>query len=117
MEYEHDYDEENDILVIYNAERKVKESLEVSENIVVDLDKDDHINGIEIMDASEFFSSFNPEISKEFLSELDSARIEYKSFRNQWIVLVVLGAKGKQFSQPMPPLRKKEFASPLLACN
>lgn len=115
MEYVYDYDKENDILAIYNSPRKVKESLEVSENIVLDLDKDDKINGIEIMDVSEFLGSFNPEITKKFLSELDSAKIEYRSFRNQWILLVVLESKGKRFSQPMPPLRKTEFTSPILA--
>jgi len=115
MNYKYDYDDESDILVIYQSERKVKESLEVSENIVVDLDKMDKINGIEIMDASEFFGSFNSEINKKFLSELDSAKIEYTSFRSQWILLVVLQSKGKRFSQPMPPLRKTEFTSPILA--
>lgn len=115
MDYKFHYDKENDILAVYNSPRKVKESLEVSENIVIDLDKDDRINGIEIMDASEFFGSFNMEINKEFLSMLDSAEIDYRSFQNQWIILVVLKSKGKQFLQPMPPLRKTEFASPLLA--
>ena len=115
MDYKFLYDDENDILSIYSSPRKVKESLEISENIVLDLDKDDLINGIEILDASEFFGSFNHEINKRLLSELDSARIEYKSFRSQWILLVVLNSKGKQYSQPMPPLRKTEFVSPLLA--
>jgi uncharacterized protein YuzE len=115
MEHEYHYDEENDILAIYSSQRKVKESLEVSENIVVDLDKDEKINGIEIMDAGEFFGSFNSKINKDFLSKLESAKIEYKSFRNQWILLVILKANGEQFSQPMPPLRKTEFSSPILA--
>ncbi len=115
MDYKFLYDDENDILSIYNSPRKVKESVEISENIVLDLDKDDLINGIEILDASEFLSSFNHEMNKKLLSELDSARIEYKSFRSQWILLVILNSKGKQYSQPMPPLRKTEFVSPLLA--
>ncbi len=111
----YDYDDENDILVIRNANIRVKESIEVSENVVIDLDRNDKITGIEIMDASEFFGSLNPEINEKFLSSLDSARIEYKEFRNQWMILVVLNSKGKEFSQPMPPLRKKDFVSPLLA--
>ena len=117
MSYKFDYDGENDILAIYHSPRNVKESLEVSENIVLDLDNDEKINGIEIMDAGEFFSSFNPKINKELLSNLDSARIEYRSFRNQWILLVILESNGKSFSQPMPPLRKTEFSSPILAYN
>jgi len=115
MVYRYHYDEEFDILAIYNSERNVEESVEVSENIVLDLSKDGRVNGIEIMDASEFFGAFNSEINKKFLSDLEFAGIEYKSFRNQWIILVVLKSKGKQFIQPMPPLRKSEYVSPLIA--
>ena len=53
--------------------------------------------------------------NSSFLSKLDNANIEHRSFRNQWILVVILKAKGKEFSQPMPPLRKTEFMSPLLA--
>ena len=70
MAYKFFYDEDNDILSIYNSPRKVEESLEVSENIIIDLNEDIQINGIEIIDASEFFGSFNLEINKDFLSNL-----------------------------------------------
>ena len=114
MNYKFHYDEENDILAIYKSERKVEESVEVSENVIIDLDKDERINGIEIMDASEFLGAFNPEMDKKFLSDIEHAGIEYKSFRNQWIILISLKSKGKQFVQPMPPLRKSEYKSPII---
>ena len=114
MVYKFLYDKEYDILAIYNSNRNVEESVEVSENIVLDLDKDERVNGIEIMDASEFLGAFNSEINKEFLSQIDDASLDYKSFRNQWIILVNLKSKGKQFVQPMPPLRKSEYVSPLI---
>ena len=114
MSYKFHYDEDNDILAIYKSDRKVEESVEVSENVIIDLDKDEQINGIEIMDASEFLGVFNPEIDKKFLSGIEDAGIEYKSFRNQWIILISLKSKGKQFVQPMPPLRKSEYKSPLI---
>ncbi len=114
MVYKFLYDDEYDILAIYNSDRGVEESVEVSENIVLDLDKDERVNGIEIMDASEFLGAFNSEIDREFLSQLDEAWLDYKSFRNQWIILVNLKSKGKQFVQPMPPLRKSEYVSPLI---
>lgn len=115
MDYKYHYDKEFDILAIYSPDRKVEESVEVSENIVLDLDKNNNINGIEIMDASEFFGAFNSSINKEFLSSLESAGIDYKTFRNQWMLVVYLNAGGKQIAQPMPPLRKSEYVSPLIA--
>ena len=114
MSYKSHYDEEHDVLAIYKSDRKVEESVEISENVIIDLDKNEQINGIEIMDASEFLGVFNPEIDKKFLSGIEHARMEYKSFRNQWIILIALKSKGKQFVQPMPPLRKSEYKSPLI---
>jgi uncharacterized protein YuzE len=115
MEYNYHYDVENDILAIYLSERSVKESVEISENIVIDLNHNDQVCGIEIFDASEFFSAFNEDINKDLLSKLNFAAINYKSFRNQWILVVKLISNGREFSQPMPPLRKSEFVSPILA--
>lgn len=115
MSYKYHYDEEYDILAIYVSEREVQESLELSENVVLDFDENNQINGIEIMDASEFLGTFNSSINKKFLSNLDYAEIECKSYRNQLIVVVVLKSEGKLFYQPMPPLRKSEYISPILA--
>lgn len=117
MDYKYHYDGEYDVLAVYANERNVEESLEISENVVLDLDKNGRVNGIEIMDASEFLGAFNPNINKKFLLNLDFAGIECKSYRNQWIIVVVVRSEGKQFSQPMPPLRKSEYVSPILADN
>jgi len=115
MEFKFNYDYEDDVLSIYNYESPPKESVEVSEDIIIDLDKDDKVIGIEIFYASEFFNAFNKRIDKEFLKSLESASLEYKEFRNNWYIVVTLKSKDTIISQPMPPLRKSEYISPLIA--
>jgi len=114
-EYRFDYDAEDDVLYIQNAVKEVEESVEFSEDIVLDLDKKGNVIGIEIFYASEFLALFNKEISKEFLEKLEGAYIEYKDFRNIWFVVLVLKSKGQVIRQPMPPLKKSEYISPLIA--
>mgnify|MGYP001562415531 FL=1 len=114
MGFKFHYDEEYDILAIRNDEQDVEESLEVSEDIVLDLNKEGNVIGIEIFYASEFFGAFNKQVDKEFLDNLKEAEIEYKEFRNQWFVVVVLKTKDLIIHQPMPPLRKSKYISPLI---
>ena len=85
-----------------------------SEDIVLDLDKNGNVIGVEIFYASEFFSLFNKEINKEFLEDLQEAHIEYKDFRNVWFIVLVLQSKNKKIYQPLPPLKKSEYVSPVV---
>ncbi|MEK6932954.1 MAG: DUF2283 domain-containing protein [Nanoarchaeota archaeon] len=117
MKYEYDYDDENDILYIYNSIGDVEESVQISEDIVIDLDNKEKIRGIEIFYASEFFGAFNNEINKHFLKNLEEASLEYKEFRNQWFIIVILKSENKKIIQPMPPLRKSEYISPLMIAD
>ena len=89
MDFKFHYDEKNDVLVIYNAVRNVEESVQISEDIVLDFDKDDKINGVEIFYASEFFGALNDNINRGFLKDLNAASFEYKEFRNQWFSLLI----------------------------
>lgn len=102
-------------MYIANALKKVEESVEFSEDIVLDLDKDGKVIGVELFYASELFNLFNKEINKEFLINLSDAGLEYKDYRNVWYVLLILKSRNKVISQALPPLRKSEYTSPLLA--
>ena len=107
------YNQEDDVLYIQNVVEDVEESIEFSEDIVLDLDKKGNVIGVEIFYASEFLGLFNDEINKEFLKELKDAYIEYKDFRNMWFIVLVLNSKTKLIRQAMPPLRKSEYISPV----
>ena len=115
MIYKFHYDKEHDILYICNANKKVEESIEFSEDIVLDLDKDGKVIGVELFYATELLNLFNKDIDKEFLISLENAGLGYKEYRNVWFVVLLLKSGNKQISQPLPPLRKSEYTSPLIA--
>ena len=115
MAFKFHYDKEHDVLYIVDALKKVEESVEFSEDIVLDLDKDYRVIGVELFYASELFNLFNKEINKEFLINLSEAGLEYKDYRNVWYVLLILKSGNKIISQVLPPLRKSEYTSPLIA--
>lgn len=113
--YDVNYDIEDDVLYIQNAEKEVDESVEFSKDIILDLDKNGNVIGVEIFYASEFLGLFNKEIDKDFLQSLKSGYIEYKDFRNIWFIVLVLESKDKKISQALPPLQKSEYVSPLVS--
>lgn len=113
-QYKFHYSFEDDVLYIQNAVKEVEESVEFSEDIVLDLDKRGNVIGVEIFYASEFLGLFNKDIDKEFLRNLNNAHIEYRDFRNMWFIVLILKSKNKQISQPLPPLKKSEYVSPLM---
>ena len=115
MGFESEYDQEDDVLSIYNLKLAPKESVQISEDIILDIDKYGKIVGLELFYASEFLSAFNPELNKLFLSELEAGSLEEKEFRNMSVIVLNLKSNGKVISQTMPPLSKSEYASPLLA--
>ena len=114
-EYRFDYDAEDDVLYIQNSLKEVEESVEFSEDIVLDLDKNGNIIGMEIFYASEFFNLLNEDINRKFLQDLEDVSLQYKDFRNIWFIVLVLKTKNKVIRQAMPPLRKSEYISPLIS--
>lgn len=115
MEYKFHYDKEHDVLYIRNALKRVEESIEFSEDIVLDLDSDGKVIGVELFYASEFFNLLNKSIDKDFLISLQNASLDYKDFRNMHFVALVLKSQDKEIIQLLPPLRKNEYSSPLNA--
>ncbi|MCX6749012.1 MAG: DUF2283 domain-containing protein [Candidatus Pacearchaeota archaeon] len=107
------YSIEDDILSIY-SNSSPEESIEFSENLVIDIDKDNGIVGLEIFDAAEFFNTLNEQIDRDFLEKLEEVHLECKEFRNNWYILLLFKANGKEIRQPMPLLRKSEYKSPLI---
>lgn len=113
--FESYYSSEDDILSIYSRNYQTEETVEFSENLNIDIDKEGRIAGLEIFDASEFFYALNSQIDKSLLESLEGVYLEYKEFRNNWFIIVILKPKGKNIiRQPMPLLRKSEYVSPLI---
>jgi len=118
MKFKCIYDEESDVLSIFNPICKSNESIEFSENIIFDLNKEGKIVALQIIDASEFFSSMNEKVNKEFLSHLEEIDLIDKEFRNSWFIMLNMKSKGFEIiQQPMPLLRKSEYKSSLMCAN
>jgi uncharacterized protein YuzE len=109
------YDKEDDIFTIYDSERKPSETIEFSEFLNIDIDANKGIVGLEIFYASEFFSALNEAITKSLLGEINKVSIECKNYRNNWFIILVFDYRGQEIRIQLPPLRKSEYTSPLIA--
>lgn len=109
------YDAEDDIFTLYDSNHKPSETIEFSEFINVDIDKNKNIVGFEIFYAREFFSALNDLITKTVLTTVKSVSVEYKNYRNNWFIVLIFELDGKKVRVQLPPLRKSDYASPLIA--
>jgi len=109
-----DYDGKDDVLYIANAGRDVEESIEISEDIVLDLDMEGKIVGVEIFYASELFKLFDGRMDKEFLKNLKEVDLQYKESRDMWLLVIGLQSGHQRIIQPLPFLKKSKYIGPLV---
>jgi len=115
IRFKFNYSFEDDILTIYRDEAP-EETVEFTEFLNLDVSKDKGIVGIEIFYASEFFGKQNKEITKQFLNTLKEINISYDEWRNTWFINLELIDKNNHIiTQTLPPLKKSEYVSPLIA--
>ena len=109
------YSEEDDVFTIYDNEHKPSETIEFSEFLNIDINKNKGVVGLEIFYASEFFSALNEIITKSLLDSIDKVSIKCKNYRNNWLMVLILEHNGEKIRVQLPPLRKSEYTSPLIA--
>ncbi len=109
------YSEEDDVFTIYDNEHQPSETIEFSEFLNIDIDRNKGIVGLEIFYASEFFSALNKVITKSLLESINKVSIECNNYRNNWFMVLVLKNNGEEIRVQLPPLRKSDYTSPLIA--
>lgn len=109
------YDENGDVLTIYAEGSKVKESIEVAEELVVDIDKNDKLVSLELMDAYKFLHTLNKEITKDMLLDVQEVELDAKNFRNYWVITLMFKYEDKIISEKLPAFVSSDFKSPLIA--
>lgn len=109
------YSKGDDDLTIFDYSKPIKETIEFSEILNVDIGKNGEIAGLEIFNAGEFLHALNPDLNKEFLSKLTKVELRQVEFRNTWFLLILLYSDKKLISQQLPPLNKITYESPLVA--
>lgn len=109
------YNKEDDIFTIYEDQNSPSETIEFSELLNIDINENKGIVGLEIFYASEFLSALNKLITKSLLESINKVHIECKNYRNNWFMNLVFKNNGKEIKVQLPPLRKSEYTSPLIA--
>jgi len=109
------YDPEGDVLTIYRKELEVKESIEVSEELVLDVDKNMKLVNLELMDAYKFLHTLNEKISKKLLSEVSEVELEIKNYRNYWVITLKFKHDNEMIVEKLPAFASSDFKSPLIA--
>ena len=91
------YNEIDDILSVYDLNKKVNEVFEFSEFFNVSFDNNGCVVGLEIFDASSFFEIQNPSINfKEFFSSLPEEKQKKFSFSYSGFMGITGFRKGGQ---------------------
>ena len=49
------------------------------------------------------------------LESIDRVFIECNNYRNNWFIVIVFNYNGQEIRVQLPPLRKSEYRSPLIA--
>jgi uncharacterized protein YuzE len=109
------YDQEGDVLTIYNSKVNVSESVEVTEELVIDLDKDRRIANLELLDAYNFLHTLNENITKEMLSSLQEVELQFKNYRNYWIISLGFEYNNQRIEEKLPAFSQADYQSPLVA--
>ena len=109
------YNGEDDVFTIYDNEHQPSETIEFSEFLNIDIDRNKGIVGLEIFYASEFFSALNKVITKTLLESINNVSIECNNYRNNWFMVLVFKNNGDEIRVQLPPLRKSDYTSPLIA--
>lgn len=114
--FEHLYNDEDDILSIYDSKIKAIEFVEFSDFLDVGFSKDGGVCSLEISDTVNFFKAINKGINKDFLNDLNLVKIRQILFRGVFILVLILASnEGKMIEQSLPPLFKNEYESPLVS--
>ena len=108
-----EYDPESDTLLLA-SKRAVDESVEIAEDIVVDLSKDGTLVGLEILYASQFFKAAGTPIEPKALHHATTATVRARRYRNYLYITILIPVDNRIIEEKLPPLALEEFESPLL---
>jgi len=109
------YDYEDDVLSVY-TDIVPSETIEFTDFMNIDINKEKGIVGIEIFDVLGFLGKQNKELTKKFLINLKNVSAKYDDWRNTWFITLELTDNNNHtITQKLPPLKKSEYVSPLIA--
>ncbi len=109
------YDQDNDVLYLSNKQLDVEESVELTEDIVIDLNKKDELVGLEIFNAYKFLNTLNEKISKDILSKMNNVNLELKRYKSYYLISISFEHNNQKYKEKLPAFTDQEYESPLIA--
>ncbi|MBS3062820.1 MAG: DUF2283 domain-containing protein [Candidatus Diapherotrites archaeon] len=111
-----DYDEEFDILFIYNTKFKSTGGVEYGENLHIDFRPKVGVTGLEIMGATQFLKDYTGKtISKPELAKIKSAYLTSKTKKGLTVLAFFIELPNKQAIQDKLTLAAFDYESPAVA--
>ncbi len=111
-----DYDEESDILFIYNTKFKSTGGVEYGEDLHIDFRPKIGVTGLEIMGATKFLKEYTGKaISKQELSKIKSVYLTTKTKKGLTVLAFFIELPNRQTVQDKLTLAAFDYASPAVA--
>lgn len=112
-EFKFDYDPEEDLLYIYDENKKSKGSVEFAD-LIIDLDKNQNVVALEIFDASRYLSYLtNRRITKKQLKEIEKATLYFSVKKGLILIKFFLPLKKERIPVPIM-IQNMHYHSPSL---
>ena len=108
------YNEEDDVLYIFDPRKKAKESVEIYEDVVIDIDKDKNLIGIEIFYANDLFKAIDKNFPKNVMTDLKEVQVEFSTYRNFVIIKLLIEYNNKTIVESLPPISINKYESPIV---
>ncbi len=109
-----DYDSGEDLLYLYNENRKSKGSIEFGD-LIVDLEKNGEIAGLEIFGASKYLSELTgKKISKSALKKIENAEFSFTEKKGTIIIKIVLPLEKEKVPATIA-IQNIHYKSPAMA--
>jgi len=108
------YSSEDDTLYIFDPKKKFKESIEVDEDIVLDIDKANNLVGIEIFYANQFFKAMDKNFPEDILDSTKEVNLEFSNYRNYMFIKLLIQYNKKLIEERLPLIPMVKYESPIL---
>ena len=109
------YDFDEDLLYMYSDSKKSSGSIEFGD-LVIDLQKNGSVAGLEVFGASKYFSELtNKKITKNDLSKIEKAELSMSTKNGTVIIKVLLPLDGENVPATIA-IQDMNYKSPVLAC-
>lgn len=109
-----DYDSEEDLLYLYNENKKSKGSIEFGD-LIIDMEKKGNIVGLEIFGASKYLSELtNTKITKDALEKMQKVTFSFTQRKGIVLIKIIFPLEKEKVPATIA-IQNMHYKSPLTA--